>query len=250
MTSWADSRLRLARAAGTTSSSPTGCTLRRRAPVCRRLMSNRLPTSPLSRSTSSSIAWRNSRVCSGGHSTSPSEQARGGRLDGREGGAQIVAHGRQQGGAQVVGVRRARRRCRPAPAAGASGAWRRGGPRRQQQTPVLPRPAGPRSGSGRGCLPPGRCAPPPFTSGAGGPPATASRHPAVAVAAQQGHGVAPEGVVELLDHRLAGHRRRQPVGQGQQRLGLVLRARRLVPAAGRQLDQAGDAGGAHAKAAR
>ena len=72
------------------------------APVCRRLMSSRLPTRALRRSVSSSIVSRNSCARLGRPVDVVLEQARDRRLDRRERRAEVVRDGREERGAQLV----------------------------------------------------------------------------------------------------------------------------------------------------
>ena len=67
-------------------------------------MSSRLPTRSLSRSASSSMVSRNSWVAAGVEVDVALQQARDRRLDRRQRRAQVVRHGREQRGAQLVGL--------------------------------------------------------------------------------------------------------------------------------------------------
>ncbi len=87
----------------------------RSAPALSRLMSSRLATSWSSRSVSSSMVSRNSAVGLGRPVDVALEQAGDRRLDRGQRRAQVVGHGPQEGGAQLVGLGQHRGRRRPRP---------------------------------------------------------------------------------------------------------------------------------------
>ena len=94
---------RLASALSTRSPTSVGPRSTSMAPVSRRLMSSRFSTRALSRSASSSMVWSRMPVSSGPKCELVGQQARRRRLDGGQRGAQVMAHGGQERGPQLVG---------------------------------------------------------------------------------------------------------------------------------------------------